>query len=88
MQDEFAGFLQQVNLLFKLVNPYTLQKAFIASFSIPTSPIKTNRSYFENCKSRFLFSNLRCSPIKTLNGLYERILSYSCFLKFNSIEKL
>ena len=44
MQDGFAGILQQVGLLFKLLNQYKLQKAFIASFSIPTlkSPKKQN----------------------------------------------
>ena len=35
-------------------------------FSIPTlkSPTKAKRSYFDDCKSRFLLSILRCSPIK------------------------
>ena len=66
MQDGFAGYLEQFGLLFKLANPYKSPKSFISSFSIPTFklPIKAKRSYFEDCKSRFLLSNLRYSPIK------------------------
>ena len=45
-------------------------------FSIPTlkSPTITKRSYFEDCKSRFLLINLRCSVIKTLVGCMNNLL--------------
>ena len=70
----------------KLVIMYKLQQSFNASFSIPTmkSPTKIKHSYFEDCKSRFLLSDLRCSPIKTLDGLYEQFISHFCPLQLNS----
>ena len=70
----------KVGLPFKLVYPY---KSFIASFSIKSpiklkSPMKTKRPYFEDCNARFLLSNLRCSPTKDLDGLYEQCISHFC----------